>query len=63
MFGVAGVAAVEVQVEDSAGVTTHPLDSPIGAFVASADGEHPAVVRVLTTDGDVLLAEPFSASN
>ncbi len=62
VFGVAGVDAVQVRIEDADGVVTRPLDSPIGAFVACADGDHPALVRVLTIGGESLISERFGSA-
>lgn len=57
--GVAGAAATTVEVEDGDGVTSRPLTSPIGAFVACSNGHKAAVVRVRDGNGATLVTGRF----
>jgi hypothetical protein len=52
-----GAAVIELSAEDV--ITSMPIESPLGAFVVTFDGERPAVARVLDSAGDVIVMESF----
>ncbi len=60
-FGVAGVDAVTVEVTGDDGVTTWPIESPFGAFVAACGGRHEATLRVLDGHERPIYAQRFPA--
>jgi hypothetical protein len=57
--GVAGTDGVSVEVEDGRGITRRPIESPLGAFVACANGRSPAVFRVRDAQAAVLSERSF----
>ena len=54
IYGLAGVNAALVELEDDTGVSARPIECPFGAFVTAVDGGRPAVVRVLDKGRRVL---------
>lgn len=58
--GQAGVNAALVEVADADGVTSRPIDSPLGIVLAAVDGSQPARIRVLDADGRVLATRNFA---
>jgi len=59
--GVAGVDAATVEVEQAGRRHRHPIDSPVGAWLAVFDGAAAATVRVLDGSGDVLFEHEVAA--
>jgi hypothetical protein len=56
--GVAGTDAAFVEVVDGTSVSRHPVDSPIGVFVACWRGRTRHTIRVLDRAGEVLFEGP-----
>lgn len=57
--GIVGVNAALVEVTDDDGVTSRPIDSPLGIALAAVDGSRPASIRVRDREGQVLAAREF----
>jgi hypothetical protein len=57
--GTVGVNAVYLEVLDVDGTTRFPIDSPLRVVLAAVDGNKPARIRVLTSDGQVLATRDF----
>lgn len=60
VYGIAGEDSAEVEVEDADGIHVAAIESPIGAFVACANGKATAVVRVRDNAGALLFTETFA---
>ena len=57
--GIVGANAAVVEVSDADGVTSRPIDSPLGIALVAVDGSRPASIRVLDHESRVLAAREF----